>query len=314
MSLDFRDVSAGLIRSLTVSAPAGCIIGVVGGKNSGVTDLLKLAGGALAPASGEIRASEGRRYVAPGDPLNLAPVSVVALDQSLATQDAVVRGRTLPALDRLRRSGSIILIASHEDRLLETFCDEVWWLEAGELASKGDPKETMTRYRRFVADQLRQWGETVPPRMNPSSRSGDQRAEVVSLETLGANGQPTLVWKSGEYVSVRAMVRFLDSVADPVIGMLLRTQIGFEVYGTNTEQERVTIGPQKAEDSITVTFQFLCDLCPQAYTISLYSQDHDGTIHDWAEDAVAVTVTDERNTSGVANLRAKVTVIAAAQQ
>jgi hypothetical protein len=310
MSLEFRNVSAGSLKSLTVSAPPGCIIGVVGGKNSGVTDLLKLAGGAMEPASGEVRAGEGRRYVTLGESLNLAPAAVIALDQALATQDALVRGRTLPALDRLRRSGNIILIASHEDRLLETLCDEVWWLEAGELASKGDPKETMTRYRRFVADQLRAWGEAVPPRMTPSARSGDQRAEVVALEALGASGNPTLIWKSGEYVSVRATVRFHQSVGDPVIGMLLRTQIGFEVYGTNTEQERVKIGTRKAEDSVTVTFQFLCDLCPQAYTITLYSQDPDGTVHDWVEDAIAVTVTDERYTTGVANLRAKVTIAA----
>lgn len=308
MSLEFRNVSAGSLKEFTVTAPAGCIIGVIGGRNSGVTELLKLAGGALEPISGGIKAPEERRYVAPGENVNLAPSAVIALDHTLAMQDALVRARTLPALDRLRRSGSIIIIASHEDRLLEAYCDEVWWLESGSLAAKGDPKETITRYRRFVADQLRSWGETLPSRITPSARSGDGRAEVVALETLGANHQPTLVWKSGEYVAVRATVRFIEAVAEPVIGMLLRTQIGFEVYGTNTDEERVPVGQRKAGDSVTVLFQFLCDLCPQAYTVTLYSQDPDGVAHDWVEDAVAVTVTDERRTSGVANLRAKVTV------
>jgi lipopolysaccharide transport system ATP-binding protein len=88
---------------------------------------------------------------------------------------------------------------------------------------------------------------------------------------------------------------------------LIRTQIGFEVYGTNTELERVAIGPCVAGETVTVVFRFLCDLCPHAYTITIASHDPEGTAHDWLDDAVAFTVTDERPTAGVANLRAKVT-------
>jgi len=308
MSIEFRNVSVPPLSGLTAMSPSGAIIGVIGEKNSGVTELLKLAGGVLQPVEGDIVAPPERRYIAHGDALNLAPAAVLALDQALATQDAIVRARTLTALDRLRRSGSTVLLASHEDRLLESLCDEVWWLEGGMLAAKGDPKETLTRYRRFVAERVRSWGETIAPRMVPSARRGDGRAEVISIETLGSNGQPTIVWKSGEMVSVRATLRFHEAVSEPVLGMLIRTQIGFEVYGTNTDLERVKIGPRAAGETAIVNFKFLCDLCPHAYTITLASHDPDGTAHDWLDDAVAFTVSDERPTAGVANLRAKVTV------
>ncbi len=308
MSLEFRNVTAGPIKELTASAPSGAIIGVIGAKNSGASELLKLACGLIQPERGEVKSGPARRLVALGEPLNLAPSDVLALDQALATQDAIVRTRTLLGLDRLRRAGTTVLLASHEDRLLETLCDEVWWLEAGEIAAKGDPLETMTRYRRFVAEQVRAWGETIPPRLAPSTRRGDGRAEVLAIETLGANGKPTIVWKSGEYVSVRATVRFHEALSDPVIGMLIRTQIGFEVYGTTTALERVKIGPRTAGETVTVVFQFLCDLCPQSYTLTLAAQDPDGGYYDWLDDAVAFTVADERGTPGVANLRAKVSV------
>ncbi|HML18485.1 MAG TPA: Wzt carbohydrate-binding domain-containing protein [Bryobacteraceae bacterium] len=308
MAIEFRNVSAAPLTGFTAVAPDGAIIGVIGEKHSGVTELLQLAGGVRQPTEGQITAPPERRYIALGDALNLAPAAILAIDQALATQDALVRARTLTALDRLRRSGTTVLLASHEERLLEVLCDEVWWLEAGELAAKGDPKETLVRYRRAVADKVRSWGETIAPRMVPSFRRGDGRAEVLSMETLGANGQPTIVWKSGELVSVRATVRFHEAVDNPVIGMLIRTQIGFEVYGTNTELEGVKIGSRAAGETITVVFSFLCDLCPNAYTLTLASHDADGTAHDWLDDAIAFTVTDERPTAGVANLRAKVTV------
>jgi lipopolysaccharide transport system ATP-binding protein len=308
MSIEFKNVSAPPLTGFRAVAPSGAIIGVIGEKNSGVTELLKLACGILKPVEGEVVAAPERRFVALGETLNLAPAAVVALDQALATQDALVRARTLTGLDRLRRAGTTILLASHEERLLETLCDEVWWIEAGYLAAKGDPRETLRKYKRAVSEKIRSWGETIPPRLAPSYRRGDGRAEVISLETLGTDGKPTIVWKSGEMVSIRASVRFHEAVENPVLGILIRTQIGFEVYGTNTELEGVKIGPRAAGDTVTLSISFLCDLCPHPYTLTVASHDPDGTAHDWLEDAVAFTVTDERHTAGVANLRAKVVV------
>jgi lipopolysaccharide transport system ATP-binding protein len=307
MSLEFKNAVLAPLSGISVVAPAGVIIGVIGEKGSGVTELLKLAGGSAQPESGEVRAGPERRYVALGESLNLAPAAVVALDQALATQDAVVRARTLTGLDRLRRGGATILLASHEDGLLQLMCDEVWWLDGGRIAAKGDPKETLAKYRRHVAERVRSWGETLPARLAPTYRHGDGRAELMSIETLGAEGKPTIVWKSGEMATVRATVRYNAAVEDPVIGLLIRTQVGFEVFGTNTELEQIKLGPRAAGDAVTVVFSFLCDLCPRAYTLTLASHDPDGTVHDWLDDAIAVMVTDERATAGVANLRAKVT-------
>jgi len=307
MAIEFRNITAAPLSRFTATAPSGAIIGVIGEKTAGVSELMKLAGGAAQPQEGEIKAPLERRYVALGDTLNLAPAAVLALDQALATQDAIVRARTVTALDRLRRSGATVLLASHEYPLLESLCDEVWWIDAGALVSKGDPKETLDRYRRFVAEKIRAWGETIAPRLAPVARRGDGRAEVISIETLGADGKPTIVWKSGEMVSIRATLRFHEAVENPVLGMLVRTQIGFEVYGTNTELEKLKLGPCAAGETVVVTFRFLCDLCPHAYTITMASHDPDGTAHDWLDDAVAFTVEDERPTAGVANLRAKVT-------
>jgi energy-coupling factor transporter ATP-binding protein EcfA2 len=314
MAIEFRSVALAPLDDFTATAPSGAIIGVIGEKGSGVSELLRIAAGQAQPQRGEVRASPERRFVALGDPLNLAPAAVIAIDQALATQDAVVRTRTLTGLDRLRRSGSTILLASHEFQLLELLCDEVWWLDKGQLASKGDPRATLTSYRRHVAEKIRSWGEDIPPRLAPSFRRGDGRAEVLSILTSDSNRKPTIVWKSGEMVAVRTTVRFHEAVNDPVIGLMIRTQIGFEVYGTNTELEGLKLGPRKAGDTISVVFSFLCDLCPHAYTLTVASHDPDGTSHDWLDDAVAVTVVDERHTAGVANLRAKVTLEEAAAE
>jgi lipopolysaccharide transport system ATP-binding protein len=207
----------------------------------------------------------------------------------------------------LRASGATIFLASHEAAVVRTVSDEAWWVENGELAKRGDPGEVWSAYMDYVAEQFRSGGRSLVTPMSPAFRRGDGRAEVVSIETLGADGSPTTVWRSGEHVSVRARVRYNTPVHDPVIGIMIRTRVGSEVYGTNTELEGMTLGPCVPGQILQIEFAFRCDLCNNEYTLTIASHDRDGTAHDWVDDALAFLVADSRYTAGVANLRARVT-------
>lgn len=308
MGIEFRGVSLAPLRDLTISAPSGAVIGVVGEKGAGKSALLRLAAGTAQPEAGEVIAPPQRRYVGPLDALQLSPVDVLAMENSLAYHDALVRARALAGIGRLRSSGSTILLVSHELDLLQSVADEVWWLEAGALEKRGDPREVLDAYRERIAEKVRAWGATLSSPMLPALRRGDGRAEILSLETLGADGKPTAVWRSGEKVGVRVAVRYHDAVQEPVIGVMIRTRIGLDVYGTNTELEKVSTGSCAAGTRLRADFAFRCELCPGEYTITAASHDADGTAHDWIDDAVAVSVTDARYTAGVANLRAEVKI------
>ncbi|MFN0103751.1 MAG: Wzt carbohydrate-binding domain-containing protein [Bryobacteraceae bacterium] len=308
MAIHFREASHAPLLELTVSAPDGALIGVIGEDGSGVRHLLRLAAGLETVQGGEVRFDTAARYLGPLDALHLAPVSTLALDHTLAGHDALVRARAITGLDRLRRSGATILVASHELELLHQIADEIWWLHDGRLYAKGDPREVTARYLQHIAAKHRAWGESVSAPLAPALRRGDGRAEIVAIETLGANGQPTVVLQSGEAMSVRITVRFQNAVDNPVVGMMIRTRIGSEVYGTNTELERYPLGSMQAGEALRITFRFACQLCPQEYTITAASHDANGVWHDWMEDALAFSVADNRYTAGVANLRAQVAV------
>jgi lipopolysaccharide transport system ATP-binding protein len=308
MAIAFRGVSLQPLSELSVEAPDSCIIGVIGEESPALSHLLRVAGGAAAPAAGAVEASEPRRYIGPVDSLNLAPAGVVALDRTLSLHDALVRARSRIGLERLRRSGASILMVSHEQDLLRDLCDEVWWLHEGALKARGEPREILAGYNTHVALRLREWGASMSQALHPSMRRGDGRARLAALETLDADYRPASVWRSGEQASIRVTVRFEQAVDDPVVGIMIRTRIGFEVFGTNTELEGIKLGPVAAGQTLEVTFALRCDLCPQEYTLTAASHDPDGVWHDWVEDALAFTVTDTRYTAGVANLRASVAV------
>ena len=317
MALAFRRVTCAPLEEFDAAAPDGVVIGIIGENGSGKSRLLRLAAGGERPVSGAVEASGAARLLSADDALDLrllltqqilhpAPCPVLLIDQTFARCDLLARERAAISLDRMRRAGVTALVVSHEEELLGRLADEIWWLHQGRLAGRGDPSEMLGAYRKHIAARMRAWGESASSPIAPRMRRGDARAEVLRVETIGENGRGTMVWRSGELAAVKVTVRYCEEVADPVVGMMIRTRIGLSVYGTNTELEKLKFGPCAAGDTVELVFSFRCELCPEEYTLTVASHDPDGVWHDWLEDAVSFSVTDDRYTAGVANLRARV--------
>jgi lipopolysaccharide transport system ATP-binding protein len=293
MAISFRRVNLPPLQDFSEEAPDGAIVGLIGEERSGAQALLSFA-----------RENRGVRYIGPSDRLAFGEDRLLLIDHAFARHDAFERAAAAIELERLRRAGATVLLVSHEEPLLMALCDELWWLRDGKLAGRGEPRETWQAYQRHIAGRIRAWGESTNVALSPSMRRGDGRAEVLEIDLLGEAGQSTSVWRSGELAQVRVTVRFRDAANDPVCGIMIRTRIGLNVYGTNTELEKVRLGPRSPGETIRVSFGFRCALCPGEYSVTAASHDPDGIWHDWLEDAVSFSVTDDRYTAGVANLRA----------
>jgi lipopolysaccharide transport system ATP-binding protein len=256
------------------------------------------------PESGTIGV-DGILRLGPGDPIP-GGIGNYIVDHPLCRADAVTKALAISKLVELRRAGATFVLITHDEPLLERCADEIWWLRDGALVARGDPSEILPLYRRRVALALRAAGEGHTSPLAPSIRNGDGRAVLESIELTGENGAPTIVFRSGEPVAIRVTIKYAAAIEDPVVGILIRTRIGLNVYGTNTELEQLHPGPVSAGETLRVTYRFRCDLCPGDYTVTAASHDPDGLWHDWQEDAVAFAVSDSRYTAGVANLRAQV--------
>lgn len=243
----------------------------------------------------------------PGDAIPTELGSYI-LEQTLALASAREKAEAVARVLALRRRGATFVLISHDERLLESCADEIWWVRDGAMVERGDPGEVLGKYRAWVAAELRRRGSGMRAVLSPAIRNGDGRARLTSIELLDEGGEPTVVWRSGENAAIRVTAHFEGAVEDPVIGIMIRTRIGLNVYGTNTELEGVHAGPMRAGDTLRVVFRFRCDLCPGDYTVTAASHDPDGVWHDWMEDAVAFSVADSRYAAGVANLRARVSI------
>jgi lipopolysaccharide transport system ATP-binding protein len=294
------------------------VVAFTGSEDAGLTELFGLISGDLRPQSGSIegfrQALAATASFTSANPAEVRESIERALDSdadlilvgpSLALTDPVFRHRAITLLQDLRRRGRWVLLVSQDLDFLERHCDEVVVMDDGSIVERGDPTETLTRYRTLLLDRYKSESNSE---VGPLARHGDERARVESVQIQDASGQQVQVVQSGESTTVRVVIEFQANVEQPVIGILIRSRVGINVYGTNTEAENVDLGPCKAGDRVEGLFRFDCNLCAEQYTLTVASHDPDGLAHDWLEEAIFFTVADTRYTAGVANLRAAVEV------
>ena len=229
---------------------------------------------------------------------------ILIVDEALAVGDAVFANRCVRKFQELRERKITVLFVSHDLGLVKQLSDRAILLLNGRIEAEGAPNDVINRYIGLVLEK--QAPETRQERLRSSFRHGDGTSEIVGIQMLNARGEETASIASGEPVTVRVQARFHRAVSDPMVGILVRTRIGMDVYGTNTRIENTELGDFEAGQLLEVDFGMECWLTPQQYTLTAAMQNADGSSHDWLDDAIAFDVVDVRVAAGVANLRAKV--------
>ncbi|HWQ52542.1 MAG TPA: ABC transporter ATP-binding protein [Bryobacteraceae bacterium] len=230
---------------------------------------------------------------------------ILVVDEALAVGDAVFANRCVRKFEELRERKTTVLFVSHDLGLVKQLSDRAILLLGGRIEAEGEPKHVINRYIGLVLEKQKAQ-EKRDPRLAASHRHGDGTSEVTGVELLNHKGQACASVASGEAVTVRVRSRFHKVGKNPMVGILIRNRIGMDVYGTNTSLEHIELGSFEAGDLLEVDFRFDCWLTPQQYTLTVATQEADGSSHDWLDDVIAFDVVDTRVAAGVANLRAEV--------
>ena len=230
---------------------------------------------------------------------------ILIVDEALAVGDAVFANRCVRKFQELRDRKITVLFVSHDLGLVKQLSDRAILLLHGRIEAEGEPKDVINRYIGLVLEK-QEPGRKKEDRIRSSFRHGDGASEIVRVQLLNGRGEDVACVASGEDVTVRVRCRFHRAIEDPMVGILVRTRIGMDVYGTNTRIEQTELGRFEGGDELEVDFRIECWLTPQSYTLTVATQNADGSSHDWLDDAIAFDIVDTRVAAGVANLRAKV--------
>jgi len=249
--------------------------------------------------------------------INVDP-EILLVDEALAVGDIYFRQRCMRKVHELRARGVTILFVSHAVSDVKAIGDRVLWLEHGRVVEVGEPGGVIARYLAAMTEkdsayrQLKAGAaerrplaapvhapeivETIP---NIDHRYGDGRAEIIGIAVLNEHGEPVHLLDPGMKIAVRISVRAKGELALPMVGFMLRNQMGIDFSGTNTAREGYELAPMQPGDVVTVDFHLeLPELYPGAFSFSPAIAD--GTLAaytmcDWIDNAIALQMTRSEN-------------------
>jgi ABC-type polysaccharide/polyol phosphate transport system ATPase subunit len=231
---------------------------------------------------------------------------ILVVDEALAVGDAVFANRCVRKFEELRERKITVLFVSHDLGLVKRLSDRALLLVDGGIHAQGEPSHVINQYVGLVLEKQKADRGPARTQIAAGFRHGDRTSEILEVQMLDAQGKAAEVLTGGDEARVRVRCVFREATTDPKVGILIRNRIGMDVYGTNTAVERIKLGSFDAGDELDLEFRFECWLAPQQYTLTVATQNADGTSHDWLDDVLAFEVVDSRALAGVANLRAQV--------
>jgi ABC-type polysaccharide/polyol phosphate transport system ATPase subunit len=233
---------------------------------------------------------------------------ILIVDEALAVGDAIFANRCIRKFEELKGKGVTILFVSHDLGLVKQLSHRAVFLLNGQIEAIGSPKEVIDRYIGMVLERQKSDREKSQraTSLRSSFRHGDGSSEVLDVQLLDEEGRSSLAFLSGQTMEIRIRTRYHRRTEQPMVGILIRTRIGTDVYGTNTRVEKFDTGIVEPGEEVEITFRFKCDLTPQQYTLTVATQNPDGSSHDWLDDVLAFDVVSERHAAGLVNFRAQI--------
>ncbi|MBZ5578547.1 MAG: ABC transporter ATP-binding protein [Acidobacteriia bacterium] len=235
---------------------------------------------------------------------------ILLVDEALAVGDLGFRQRCMRKVHELRARGVTILFVSHSLADVKAVGDRVLWLDHGRMAGLGSPEQVVGDYLAAMTAKDSRYllrhahsgeaalgpvassPETVENLPNIDRRYGDGRAVVLGIVVLNQQGYPLHWLEPGSRILIRISVRAHDHLPNPIVGFMLRNQLGIDFWGTDTAREDCTLSPLRPGDILTVDFHTdLPELYPAAFSFSPAISDgslHDFTVCDWIDNAIVL--------------------------
>jgi ABC-type polysaccharide/polyol phosphate transport system ATPase subunit len=240
---------------------------------------------------------------------------VLLIDEVLAVGDEGFTHKCLDKFAEFRRRGKTILLVTHSLGLVERFCDEALWIDAGHARGAGDPRRVVGAYVSDVerneettlaavdarAKELAETTEIAEPRAAgpvetvaeeaasgqpddmfraTEGRWGTREVEITGVTLVGDDGTPGHVFQSGERVSVRVGVTSATLVADFVFGLGIFNVDGICCYGTNTDVEGFVARELSGPGEVSLDIEAL-DLVEGTYKLDVAVHRLDGKPYDY---------------------------------
>ena len=275
---------------------------------------------------------------------------ILLIDEVLAVGDEAFQKKCLKQLEEFKSAGKTIILVTHALDLVKKFCERVVLLHHGQLVTDGVAEKTIDKYHAILStkektldvERILQKEKTVDEVVNgihlPEGgeekgeekgekgkleqkeivsqkpmyeRHGTFEAEIVDISLRNEKEEETLLFYSGEILSLSLKIKFHRDVEDPIVGFYIRryeVDHLVDIYGTNSRWKKVDLGYFKSGERLEVKFSQPIPIPEGTYYIGAAVANSDGTrFYDWQENVKSFEIEEKiRQWEGTVNLNTKI--------
>jgi lipopolysaccharide transport system ATP-binding protein len=226
---------------------------------------------------------------------------ILVVDEVLAVGDEEFQRRCEDHLYSLRRAGKTIVVVSHGMGQLEGLCDEITWLEHGEVQQTGPATKVIRSYLERVNNQesIRNAEIASLRGDDPTSmRAGSGQIRTSSISLMSADNTPLDHAETGTTTRFTVKLHAQENILGPNVRLAIQHEGGSLVTMLNNHRLGIDLG--YVDGDFTVNVDLLnTPLLPGRYRIHVDVFDHTGArlLDNWT-DALEFPVRSQRGEIG----------------
>jgi len=160
---------------------------------------------------------------------------VLLIDEVLSVGDESFQRRCAEKIDEFRRDGRTIVFVSHGLSQVEQLCQDVAWIDKGDLRMIGPAAEVISAYLGESHQAERVEGEQ-------GSRWGSGEAQIVKVSLIDADGNDGALLTTHEPATINVDLTAHTPLQDTVVVVRIDSLSGSTVWETSTRRNGRTIG------------------------------------------------------------------------
>ena len=186
---------------------------------------------------------------------------ILIVDEALSVGDAYFQHKSFERIRSFRKSGTTLLIVSHDRSAIQSICDSAILLKDGRMAMYGKPEPVLDYYNALMAERE---GQIVRQEMLAGGEvqtvSGTGEAAILGVRLLDENDRSIDAAEVGQAVVLEVQVEVRKDIERLVLGFILKDRLGQMMYGINTHRLDKALTDLHAGERFTYRFAFIMGL------------------------------------------------------
>lgn len=222
---------------------------------------------------------------------------ILIVDEALSVGDAYFQNKSFSRIRQMKELGTTLLLVSHDLSAIISVCNRALLIEKGELIKDDEPSAVLDYYNALISQkegveisqEKKETGEVA-------TISGNKKAVIQKAYILNEKLEKTEKLFCGEKIKIAFEVFANEDIDDLVIGFMIRTKHGVEVYGANTSYMKIPLSIKKAEKKL-LSYSFDLNIGENIYSLSASLHSTLGHIDQnyfWQENILAFEVINSK--------------------